>query len=111
MADDGVKRLAVILGAGSSYDCGFESDVDPEWRPPLVGQLFANRNSTFNPILSRYRRAESFAHEIRSEVRKGTEAFEKNLGSFAHSPDVNVRRAYAEVPFYLQELLGEVSSK
>lgn len=44
MADDGVKRLAVILGAGSSYDCGVESDVDPEWRPPLVGQLDVQSN-------------------------------------------------------------------
>lgn len=103
------KRLAIILGAGSSYDCGRESDVEIHWRPPLVTELFGNR-PTFNTILQQYPGAENLAYEIRGAVARGTEGFEEILRRFAYSTNRNVKLDYRHVPLYLQELIGDVSA-
>ena len=83
MADDGVRRLAVILGA----DLRTTAALNLMWTRSGVRLSLDSclRTATRRSIQSSawYRRAKSFAHEIRSEVRKGTEAFEKILGSFA----------------------------
>jgi len=104
--------LAVILGAGASFDCA-DAEIaatDPEWQPPLVQGLFANRRSSFNPILLKYPKAAALAPQIRMAVQQGT-SLEDVLRELEEVPQDAVRRQFWEVPLYLQELLGEVSQR
>jgi hypothetical protein len=104
------RNLAVILGAGSSYDCvtGNVTDVDTDYRPPLTRDLFAFRAS-FNTILRKYPKAEALSDEIRTQVAAGT-SVETLLRSLEGNPNEFVKRQYYAIPLYLQELLGEVSA-
>lgn len=101
--------LAVILGAGASFDCADAdiAQIDPGWTPPLVQELFANR-TTFNPILLKYPKAAALSGQIRDEVR-AKRSLEDVLRDLTSAPQETVRRQVWEIPLYLQELLGEVS--
>ncbi len=102
--------LAVILGAGASFDCVEEgiTDYDDQYKPPLVGELFAFRRS-FNAILRKYPNAEALSDEIRKKVGSGT-SLEAILRQLSSEENFAIRKQYWEIPLYLQELLGEVSS-
>lgn len=102
--------LTVVLGAGTSYDCvDARNNGDQRYRPPLVEQLFDPRESSFDNILNKYPKARALSSFIRSEMQKGASLEEVLRGLESH-PNVNVRKQYWQVPLYLQELLGEVSS-
>lgn len=54
MSDMTERRLAVILGAGASHNCGdvdTVSRINDEYRPPLAKDIFARR---FDGILNRF---------------------------------------------------------
>jgi len=101
------KRLCVVLGAGSSYDCISDVEFEPNFRPPLAAQLFENRSS-FNAILRKYPGAEALSDLIRARVKNG-DNLETVLRQIASEENVVLRKQFWEVPLYLQELLGEVS--
>jgi hypothetical protein len=105
-----MSALVVLLGAGSSYDCADEkgATVDPEYRPPLVNDLF-ERRPTFDAILSHYPGARARADEFQSEIARG-QSLEALLRREADLPQVALRRIAWQIPLYLQELLGEVSN-
>jgi hypothetical protein len=107
MSNGPSRQLALIISAGASLDCGRKSQCAPEWEPPLVKHLFANRG-TFNAIMNRYPGVNAFAHELRSRVE--SEGLETLLATFANSSNPKVQRQYRDVPLYLQEVLGDVSS-
>jgi len=105
------ERLVILLGAGSSYDCvdTERNPVDAGWRPPLVNQLFDAR-ATFDEILNRYPGARARADQIRTAVQK-QKPFEELLRDMVAGPTLALRRGMWEVPLYLQELMGEVSTR
>ena len=71
-------KLIVILGAGASYDCSSGLvETRPEWRPPLVTDLFDSRAHTFAPILNEYPLAEAAAAEMRWALRDDAVALEE----------------------------------
>lgn len=101
------KRLAVILGAGASYDCVGEatSFVNWDYRPPLTDQLFEPR-SVFSSILEHYPGALALASLLRGASNRG--GLEGELRKLASSSQAHIRRQFPHVPMYLRELLGEV---
>ena len=111
------KKLAVVLGAGASFGCVPETrngGVDFDWRPPLASGLFLGGGNTpdqdrrFYNVLRQYPRAESLASDIRVRIGRG-DLVEVILREFRDRED-NVVRQYQEVPYYLQDLLGAVST-
>jgi hypothetical protein len=93
----------VILGAGASTDSATaDYIVRPEWRPPLVKDLFSSRYSS---VLDDYPFAQEVAADLGPDERPALsiEQFirERYRGS-DHPPD---RRKYHSIPLYLQELL------
>ena len=84
--------IAVILGAGASFDCA-DAEVAPvrvDWQPPLVNQLFENRGS-FNPVLQQSPQG-CGACPADSRPHQGSEAFEDILKQLASAKQESVRR-------------------
>jgi hypothetical protein len=117
------KKLAVILGAGASFDSVRRSrtvGVDWTWKAPLTKSLFDpsddqelqqnlrnQRNSNFDEVLSRYPRAWSLTSTLNQRLSNG-EQLEAVLRSWRDGEDFIVRQ-YQQIPLYLQDLLGKVS--
>lgn len=110
--------LTVLIGAGASYDC-YDRDtgtfgIDDHWRPPLVNELFDPR-ATFAGVLRHYPKAEALSGEIRLRLRDSKDnqwlPLEQLLKEAANASHLAVRRRYWEVPYYLQELIGEVGAR
>ena len=104
------RKLAVILGAGSSYDCvtANVTQYDANYSPPLTKDLFAFRAS-FNEILRKYPKAEALSDQIRTRVAAG-DSLEAILRSLEAERNIFLKRQYYAIPLYLQELLGEVTA-
>ena len=87
-----------------------EHCFDSEWKPPLVRELFAMRES-FQSILAKYKGVASVAEEIRTHVGEAEDAvgLEEFLRNMSVEESLSLRREYWEVPLYLQELMGAVS--
>jgi len=103
--------LTIVFGAGASFDCAHpaNSEVDPQYRPPLTKDLFEFR-PTFNSILAKYRRVETLSDDLRSRIQAG-ESIEDILRQYSSETTLQLKRQYWEIPFYLQELIWEVSLK
>ncbi len=103
------KHVAVILGAGASYDLLSQplTNVLTEWRPPLTSQLFAHRERTFSPILQKYPLAETLASTIVARSRR--QSLESVLKEVQN--ETEYRQQFLEIPLYLQHLIGEVSTR
>jgi hypothetical protein len=104
-------HLFVLLGAGASYDCtsGGTPDVNAEYRPPLVTQLFEQRPA-FTRILQEYPLARAAAPDVRLELAAGTtaiEAFLRNRLRFSNS--AFDRMKYWAIPLYLQHLFFQIA--
>ena len=101
--------LTIVIGAGASYDCVSQgrSDIDLDYRPPLTNDIFASRRS-FNGVLHKYQKVEALTDEIRTKLARGL-SIEQLLREFADERIFVLRKNYFEIPFYLQELLGEIS--
>lgn len=104
------NKLTVLLGAGASHDCVTEgvTQYDPDYRPPITKELFSFRPA-FNRILRKYPKAESLSDEIRIKVNSGTN-LESILSQLKSETDLSIKKHYLQIPLYLQELLGEVST-
>lgn len=102
--------IAIIIGAGASWDCANASTgrINDAFRPPLVGELFQNRNG-FNDILNKYPKARALSGRIRDGLAAGR-GLEDILREISQAPQETSRSQYFQVPLYLQELLGEVSA-
>jgi hypothetical protein len=109
------KRLVVILGAGASYDLipaangQYFATANWNYRPPLTSQIFVDSPLT-EPVLDHYPGASDLAVHIRRELYRDRPLEEVllELSKADHDP---VKRQFLEVPLYLQELLGTVSTR
>jgi hypothetical protein len=128
MNDTGSSSLAIVIGAGASYDCiANESDdipphrkttvVNPNYRPPLTRDLFTPQPA-FNEILDRYPLVSGLSEEIRVRLKKAqgsqdgkSESLEQILRELAASQRFDTRKHVLEVPLYLQELFWTIGDK
>lgn len=106
------KSALVIIGAGASFDLMSKRDeertADRNYRPPLVDEVFDPRLS-FQPILAKYPGAGALAETIRNLVPQ--RPLETVLREFADLPgDDHRAKMFREIPLYLQDLFGEISS-
>lgn len=108
MSDQDNRRLAVLIGAGASYNCTSGiNDVEQRLRPPVVNQLFEN-NAIFNEVLRQYPAAEALSGVIRSRLKKGM-ALEEILRQLSTSEDFVQRKQVWYVRLYLQHLFYLIS--
>jgi hypothetical protein len=128
MNETGSSSLAVVIGAGASYDCiANEPDevlphnritvVNPNYRPPLTKDLFAPQPA-FNEILDRYPMVSGLSEEIRVRLRRGqdsqdgkSETLEQILRKLATSKRFETRKHVLEIPLYLQELFWTIGDR
>ncbi len=103
------QKVAVILGAGASYDAWNETGPPAEmaWRPPLAREFFGARQA-FWPVLGSYRGARLLASELGELARGDAFNIELKLREFAEHNDQRIRRAFREVPPYLRDVILEV---
>jgi hypothetical protein len=106
-------HLVVILGAGASFDCASHRVLRSEaWKPPLTGELF-QRRETFLRLLDANPLASAAASVIRVQV-EGSDAFsiEEHLRETLRPSEArHIRRQYTAIPYYLRDLLSNVSTK
>lgn len=100
-----MKKVAVILGAGASYDVsnGTVPITNEEMRPPLARELFDVR---FWQWRRYYRGAEVLGMELGRLAQRQEEPFdlEARLRDHAESSDVRTRRAFRDIPPYLRDV-------
>lgn len=104
------KTLTVIFGAGASFDCVDQAtgNSNSQFKPPLVNELFALRDS-FSAIMDKYPRVRDVSDEIRSKMLHEKISLEKLFREMFDRDDPHSVADYSQIPLYLQELLGEVS--
>lgn len=104
-----MKRAAVIVGAGASYDVHWDRE-DPhlrnEFRPPLANELFDAR---FWPQRSSYNGAAALGAELGMLAKNGALALEEKLTEYANSADSRTRRLFRDIPPYLRDVLNDAS--
>jgi hypothetical protein len=105
------KRAVVILGAGASHDLMSLDDeianATTEYKPPLTEHIFSNQRA-FQEILEHYPDASALAETIRLKPRN--KALEALLREVSQSHEPHRVRQFREVPLYLQELFGVIST-
>ena len=116
------QKVCVILGAGASYDVhGFGSayldsqksetnvyslPTGPEFRPPLVKDLFdLERNPRYREILNYYHGADFLAQTLAQQSRHEDFNLEEELLRLANHDDGQTRENFKQVPAYLRDLL------
>src|SRR5712691_8236736 len=119
------KSLAVVIGAGASFDCVSNepnttrpenrvTTVDPDYKPHLTKDLFAPQLA-FNKILDKYPLVSSLSEEIRARIRKSKtgqpQGLEQILKELAASASFDTKKHVWEIPLYLQELFWTISDK
>lgn len=112
------KKLTVIFGAGASRDLigNQTAIVQPEYTPPLAGDLFtapgpgeadfAKHGSTAQYILEEYPRAAAAAATL---GLRGDQSLEEAMKTMQASTEVHTRRQFVQVPLYLRHLFWEIS--
>lgn len=102
--------LIVILGAGASFDCTSKSLVsDINFEPPQMKDLFSDRRS-FVKLQVKYPRLNAASTEIRARTSADSVSIENFIrDTYLDTEVLEDKRAYYEIPLYLQELLYEVS--
>lgn len=97
------RKLVIILGAGASFDASSRKDQIVS-RPPLVTHLFS-KGGPDDEILRAYPLAEMAGAEIRHAANnsRGLEQTLKEL--YKESREEHDRRAFFQVPLYLQHRL------
>ncbi len=107
-----LNSLTVLTGAGASHDCAWSeiAELAPEYQPPLTNQLFEPRGS-FNAILHNYPGAEALSDEIRTKLMDRDASLESILKEIESREPLALRKQYWQIPLYLQELLGAVSTQ
>jgi len=110
MANGASDRLAIIVGAGASYDCADRRTaryVNEKFRPPLARDIFSNQ---FDEILSRYRTLEARLDWLRTKLARG-ENFEEIFRKLLDSAERNQLYWPLQVPMYLRDLFWTVSQE
>lgn len=104
-------RVAVFIGAGASYDCANTGHIstNPQFRPPLMEELFDNRTE-FDKILSKYLAAASAATSIRYRLERG-ERIEPILSSIKGNDSPASLAQFHEITYFLQHLFWAISKK
>lgn len=104
------KKIVIVLGAGASRDCvnGTQMPFTKGYEPPLVSELFANR-PTFNAILQKYPKTQGLATTIRRKLSTSKVSLESLFLEYTKSTNLILYKKYLEIPYYIQELIGEVS--
>jgi len=102
-------KLAVILGAGASYDCCPDKGAiaDETWRPPTVANLF--ETGAFDLVLNDHEQAYALFSPIRSRMRGG-KTLEEALREQVDRQDPDVQRMLPYLPIALHEYFYRVSS-
>ena len=117
------KKLTVILGAGASYGLNPVNPVshggkpldNENYRPPLAKDIF-HGSREFRAILNKYPLAETLASDIDRRIRQnkdgiGLEQILKNYQTLlTQGNDTLVTRQFLQIPLYLNELFGEIST-
>jgi hypothetical protein len=94
-------KLAVVLGAGASYDvCPWDDKIgNKDWRPPLVEHMF--ESPAFHEVLRRYPAAEALMSSIRADMAHMS--FERSIRRQRDSADPRVKQQMRFVPVALRE--------
>lgn len=104
-----MKRAAVILGAGASYDIhnGTVPFIQEGLRPPLARELFQPR---FWFYAQHYPGAQLLGAEL-GRLAQLESAFdlEQRLTEYAESHDLRTQRAFKQIPPYLRDVLVAAS--
>jgi len=107
-----MPKLAIILGAGASFDCVPPDRLDLtkqdrwDWRPPIVSNLLESKE--FNRFLNSQLDAADILNSIRMEISEEC-SFEKALRSRWESDFEHIRRKMRFVPIALQKFFYRVS--
>lgn len=103
-----MKKAAVILGAGASYDVSNGSYASPDqWRPPLTSELFGDRaGDHFEQLMRRYPRADVLFQELYPLAATETLNLEQKLREYAGHSNAIVREAFKQIPPYLRDVLA-----
>lgn len=101
-------RFIVVLGAGASADSvsPHVTVTDPQRRPPVVRELFAER---FADILNNYPMAQFAAADVRRLDQTSISIEEFLREQYAGSSVDLTRRKLLSVPLYLQDVMLSVS--
>jgi len=107
-----VNNLCLIIGAGASYDC-IISDVvvsyEPGFKPPLTANIFS---PSYDFLLKKYPKASTLAVEIRRALKNNPElSLEALLFKEQEKANVIRKKQIRQIPFFLRELFGLVSSR
>ncbi len=107
------KKVAIILGAGASFDLippGQENSIlNREFRPPLTGNIFSlHRN--LEPILDNYWKAYTAIGTMRNRLRKNDAnvTLEGMLRTLKESKEESKIQQFRQIPLYLQHLFYEI---
>lgn len=103
------KSLAVISGAGASFDLvpDGRSQINNDFKPPLSKHLFSSRGS-FAAILNKYPKARGLSGLIKIGIEHEGN-FEKILKDLESNNSPVIQNQLLHIPLYIQELIGEVS--
>ena len=107
-----MPRLAIILGAGASFDCcppdrpDLTKQGDWDWQPPIVSNLLESKE--FNKFLNTHLNAADIFNDIRMEVSREV-PFEKALRSRWESDNEHIRYKMRFVPIALQQFFWRAS--
>lgn len=107
------KKLAVILGAGASYDLippNQRANVvrNNDFQPPLTEDLF-NRPRYLEKYLAHYRQAYTAIGNIRNRLRGNQGSLEDLLRELKDSEEEISKQQFRQIPLYLQHLFGAIS--
>jgi len=104
-------KLAVIVGAGASYDvCPDQGPIlDPRWQPPIIATIFDS--PAFDSVLARHPQADSIMSSIRTQMRSKRMTFEESLAYWMGKDDEAIKRKVLQVPIALHDYFLSVSEK
>src|SRR5215469_7266021 len=104
-------KLAIILGAGASYDCAdpkTAASIDSNYRPPLAKDIFSQG---FDHVLSYYPLVQARLDELRTALQKEGSNFEIIFRELLASARQYQTHWQFHVPRYLAHLFWIISRK
>lgn len=105
------KKLAVILGAGASYDlipASLETEIkNRECKPPLTVNLF--NSPIVPPILANYPRAQTGIAWIKMRLQDKNQTLEGLLKELREVKEESEAQQFRQIPLCLQHIFREIS--
>lgn len=106
------KKLAVILGAGASFDlvpAALEAEIkNREYRPPLTENLFRGAPWVI-PILANYPRAQTAIALLRMHLQDKSQTLEGFLKELREIKEESENQQFRQIPLCLQHIFREIS--